>query len=214
MDHLQDKEVNNDEVTEKDFAQNEEQVTTEAEIYLDEEQTPVMETILTNVIRAYQQHYNKVNDKQEIKYTLTISKEKLPTMEGNKDVAYLRLVRSIKDRNFVKQLDDPTPEWTTLLIHQEIYVFSGMREQLNPKAPWKEQLFMNAVARLISAGVEYGELLHRMKKANISEMRKQDEITDSGLIITDKMPNKAMPLTAGDKEYAEWVKQNSEFRKV
>jgi hypothetical protein len=184
----------------------------EVEIELDEE-TPVMQTILTNVINAYQDHFNRINDKFEAKYLLTITKEKYPTMEGPKDVAYLRLTRSIRDRNFVKLPDDPTPEWTSLMIHQELYVFRDLREQLNPKASWREQLFMNATARLIGAGLEYGELLNRMKKANVSEMRKQDEMTDSGLIITNKMPENA-PLSDGDKEYAKWAKENTEFKKL
>jgi hypothetical protein len=210
MDNLQDNKEQEVDYTRNELVPAE----TEAEIYLDEDEEPIMQSILTNVIRAYEEHYNKLNDKQQIKYTLTISKEKLPTMDGNKDVAYLRLVRSIKDRSYVKLENDPTPEWTTLLIHQEIYVFRDMREQLNPKAPWREQLFMNATARLIGAGIEYGELLNRMKKANVAEMRKQDEMTESGLIITDKMPNKDVPLSDGDKEYAEWAKKNSEFRKM
>lgn len=175
-----------------------------------EDAPPLMEGLLTSIIRAYQDHHNNIDQKFEHKYLLTITHQKLPTVEGNKNIAYLRLSKSSKDRAYIKLPDDPTPEWTDQLIHQELHIFKNMRDQINPKAPWKEQLFTNALVRLVGGGVEYGVLLQKMKKANIPEMRKQDEMTKSGLVITQELPK---ALTPDEEDYKDWVKKNSEYAK-
>jgi len=178
---------------------------------------PEGDTYLENLVRAlvmsYQDAYNKNNDKYEIKYYITITNHKLQTAEGNKDVAYLRLERAIRER--IKKLvegvapEATEPEWATQIVHNEMHVFKSMAERVNPKAPWKEQLWLNTLARLTGAGLEYAELLQRMKNTNLNEMKAQEE-KKLDLVITDQMP-KAM--TPDEEGYAEWVKKHNVYAK-
>ena len=46
------------------------------------------EQMLRAIIMSYEANFNKVNDKHEIKYYLTLTTQKVPTKDGNKDVAY------------------------------------------------------------------------------------------------------------------------------
>lgn len=170
------------------------------EILLEDQEGSDLEQLLRAVIKGYQEAWTKNNKEHELQYYLTITTQKIPTPQGNKAVAYLRLERALR------KLDEE--QWSTQLVHTELYVFKNIAERTNPKAPWKEQLWLNCISRLISAGLEYGELLQRMKTANLGEMKKQEEIAaEPKIMITDQMPQ---PLTPKEEEYKDWVKKNNE----
>lgn len=170
-----------------------------------------LEQLLRALIVSYQESYNKHNPKYEIKYYLTITNHKLATKEGNKDIAYLRLERAIREREKKIEVVEPgqdkqlDPEWAVQLVHNEMYQFKSMAERVNPKALWKEQLYLNTFARLTGAGLEYAELLQRMKNTNLNELKEQEE-KKLDLVITDQMPK---ALTPDEQNYQEWVKNNN-----
>lgn len=171
------------------------------------------EELLRAIVLSYQQAYNKNNPKNDIKFTVTVTQHKINTQDGNKHCAYLRLDRSIREKNFkeqevekdgVKVLDDG---WEGKLLHQEVYFFRDIKERLNPESPWKQQLFVNCIARLMGAGLEYAELLQRIKPAQ--ETAKQattveERLNDIGLVSADSIPT---PLDKVDLEYKEWLAQ-------
>jgi hypothetical protein len=170
-----------------------------------------LEQLLRSLIQGYQEAYNKNNPKYEIKYYLTITNHKIATKEGNKDIAYLRLERAIREKEKKVEIVDPTkdevtePEWAVQLVHNEMYAFKSMAERVNPKALWKEQLWLNTFARLTGAGLEYAELLQRMKNTNLKEMKEQEE-KKLDLVITDQMPK---ALTPDEEGYKEWVQKHN-----
>ena len=118
------------------------------------------EQLLRSIIQGYQDNINKDNDKSESQFILTITVHKVATPEGNKDVAYLRLDRHSRDRVEGQKEEDG---WSSTLIHQSTISSKTLKKKVNPRARWKEQLFVNALARLAAAGVEYAELLRRLK---------------------------------------------------
>jgi len=184
------------------------------EVDFEAEGDSYLENLLRAMILSYQEAYNRNNEKYEIKYYLTVTNHKIATKEGNKDVAYLRLERAIKERKKVLQENETAkditdPEWATQLVHQEMHVFKSMAERVNPKAPWKEGLFLNAFARLTGAGLEYAELLQRMKNTNLKELKEQEE-KKLDLVITDQMPK---PMSPDEEGYAEWVKKHNVYAK-
>lgn len=162
------------------------------------------ETLLRTMIESYKDGYNQVNPKHEIDYFLTITHHKIDTPEGKKDVAYLRLERAIRSK--VQEVKDPKlegveiPEWQTQLVHQEMHAFRNIQERLNPNAPWKEYLYLACMYRLTAAGLEYGELLQRMKKTNMETLREESK---SNIVVTDKMP---APLNPAETQYLKEIK--------
>ena len=161
------------------------------------------EQLLRSIIMSYESNFNKVNDKHEIKYYLTLTTQKVPTGEGNKDVAYLRLEKAVKSKAPI--IEDPNmpdelkvPEWKASLIHTEGYVFKDIKERINPNARWKDYLFQSCIARLVAAGLEYAELLQRLKSTNFA-----GEEPKSNIEIVKEMPK---PLTPDEEKYAAWVK--------
>lgn len=176
----------------------------------------LVESLIRNVVKGYQEAYNKAHPKNEIKFTMTITNHKVPTPDGNKTVAYLRLDRSVREKGPNKIIqEEGKPDiidegWETKLLHQEVYFFKGIKEQVDPRKLWKEQLYLNCLARLISAGLEYAELLHRLKPAK--EAMQQSKSTDEteerlnkiGLVSASQQPK---PLTESEQEYADWVKK-------
>ena len=171
----------------------------------EEDNSSIPEQIVKAIILAYSQQFNKVNDKNEISYTITITTHKVPTPDGNKDVAYLRLQRGIRPK---AALDEEAQSWETRLIHQEVYVFKNIQERINPEARWKEQLFINLLTRLTGAGLEYAELLQKLKQveeakktAGVSET--EERLTKIGLVPATEMPK---PLTEDELKYKEWIK--------
>lgn len=169
-------------------------------VLLEEQEGSHLEKLLRAVIQGYQEAWTKHNKEYELKYYLTITNQKIPTPQGNKNVAYLRLEKAIR------KLEEE--QWSTQLVHTELYVFKNIAERTDPKAPWKDQLWLNCISRLISAGLEYGELLQRMKTANLEEMKKQEELaSEPKIIITDQMPQ---PLNQKEEEYKDWVNKNNE----
>ncbi len=170
------------------------------EVQFEEEGGSEIENLLRAVILAYQEAYNRNSEKNEIKFSLTITTHKIPTEDGNKDVAYLRLDRSIKEKGI-------DTEWADRLLHQEAYFFRDMKERLNPKAPWKDQLFVNCLARLTGAGLEYAELLQRLKQAEVAKEKagitdEEQRLENLGLVKA----NSITELTEDDKKYAEHIK--------
>lgn len=177
----------------------------------DEKSLP--ENILRGLILSYQNGWNKNNTKYEIKYYLTKTFHKVETPDGNKDVVYLRLERATKEKNPIIDPNLPEdqrpPEWTTQLIHTEMYAFKSMSEQVNPDAQWRTQIYWNMVGRLMQAGLEYAELLQKLKKTKLDEQM-PEETKKLDLEITSKMPE---PLNQSEQEYKNWVAKNSEFKK-
>lgn len=175
----------------------------------EEDNSSIPEQIVRAILLAYSQQFNKVNDKNEILYTITITTHKVPTPDGNKDVAYLRLQRGIRPK-YVG--DGDPPAWEDRLIHQEIYVFKNLQERLNPKSRWKEQLFINMLTRLTGAGLEYAELLQKLKQ--VEEAKKtsgatdmEDRLTKIGLVSATEVPK---PLTEDDEKYKQWLAKERE----
>jgi len=159
------------------------------------------EKFLRQLVTGYEKAFNENNSKQEIKFELTITMHNIPRPEGNKDVAYLRLVRNVREKyDWTKAVEtdkDMTPkEWSSMLVHQEIYIFKDMKERLSPR--FREQLYMNCIARLVAGGLEYAELLKRMQQ--IEEGRKKAE--ESKLEVTKEMPK---PLTEDEENYKKWL---------
>lgn len=172
---------------------------------LEVEEGSMTEELLKAIILGYQQAYNTNNKKNEIKFSLTITNHKVARPEGNKDCAYLRLDRSIRER-VEGQGDDEG--WATQLLHNEAYYFRDMSERVNPNAPWREQLYVNAMVRLVSAGLEYAELLNKIKQSEVGkEVTPQDEtesrLNKSGLVGAKELP---AALTRDDEKYKEWLK--------
>lgn len=159
--------------------------------------------LLTSIVKGYETSFNKINDKNEIKYLLTLTHHKVPTKEGNKDVAYLRLDKSVRSK--LPIIEDPNlpaemkvPEWKSSLVHQEAYPFKDLKERLNPDKPWEDYLYQSMIARLLGAGLEYAELLQRLKQTNMEQLTENK----LDLEITDKLPK---PLTPDEEEYKEWL---------
>ena len=128
----------------------------------DEEQIEVStyaEGLLISILRGYEDAFNKTNDKYNIKFTLTITNHKQATPDGNKDLAYLRIERGVKEK------EDKEGEWPMTMVVRDMYIFKDLQERLNSKAPWKEQLYVNVIAKLVAGGVEYAELLKRTQAA-------------------------------------------------
>lgn len=166
----------------------------------------LVEQLLRSMILAYQQAFNKHNTVDEAEFTLTITIHKVATPDGNKDCGYLRLDKHTRPKDF-----KPTPEdegWYTRLVHQEVYFFKSMQERLNPHSKWKEQLYINCLTRLTSAGLEYGELLQRLK--NVEEGKKiagieseeEAKLNKLGLVGAKEMPK---PLSQEDEKYKDWL---------
>jgi len=163
------------------------------------------------MIESYKEGYNRHNDKYEIDYYLTITNHKINTpTSGKKDVAYLRLERAIRSKE--KVIEDPKvegiklPEWQTQLVHQEMYVFSSIQERLNPKAPWKDKLYLACLYRLVGAGLEYAELLQRMKNTDLNTLREQaeEETKKPDIVIAGEMPK---PLTPDEEKYKKEIQE-------
>lgn len=180
----------------------------------DEKSLP--ENILRGLILSYQDGWNKNNNKHEIKYYLTQTFHKVETKEGNKEVAYLRLERAIREKettpvevNEQGQSGFEPPQWTTQLVCTEMYPMQDVRMKLNPDASWRQQIYWNMIARLMQGGLEYAELLQRLQKAKMDEQL-PDQPKKLDLEITNQLP--AAP-TEGDKDYKQWVENNNVYAK-
>lgn len=189
----------------------------------------LVESLLRNVIKGYEVAFNKNNDKNEIKFTCTITNHKVQTADGNKACAYLRLDRSVRPKGPAKIIqEEGKPDiidegWETKLLHQEVYFFKSIKEQINPQAPWKDQLYLNCLARLISAGLEYAELLQRLSRVKagteplegqegqkVQKDEVEERLNNIGLVASTELPK---PLTEKEQEYKMWVEKNSEYGK-
>lgn len=171
---------------------------------VEQESTSEMESLLRTIIIGYQEAFNKNSKDTEYRYYLTVTTHKIGTPDGKKDIGYLRLERAARMKG-----DESKDAWTPMLIHQEMHVFKSMQEQANPKAPWREQLYLNCLARMASAGLEYAELLMKMKKVKAGEDQAPKE-NKLDLVITDQMPK---ALSEDETTYKEWVEKNTEFKK-
>lgn len=173
-----------------------------------------MEELTSSIIKAYQESFNNNNEKNEIKFILTVTTHKVTTESGNKHCAYLRLDRSIRPKGYKEQMIDKDGKqvlddgWEGKLIHQEAHVFRNIQEMLNPDSPWREQLFTNCIARLVGAGLEYAELLKRIQQQeNAKKLAglptdEEERMAKLNLVSAKEMPK---PLTKADEEYKEWL---------
>lgn len=200
------------------------QNTNTEEIEFEIESDNFVESLLRNIIKTYQDAWNKNNEKGEIKFSMTITNHNITTPDGNKAVAYLRLDRSIREKGpakLIEQEDGKPPivdeGWETKLLHQEVYFFKSMKERVDPRAIWKEQLYVNCITRLLSAGLEYAELLQRLKPAKeamqqAAQPKTEEQETEERLNKIGLTSSKEMPAPV-DAQYQDWVKKNSEYGK-
>jgi len=165
----------------------------EQEVEFLEEGDSFEEKFLRQLILNYQEQWNKHNDKYEILYELTVTTHKIPTPDGNKNAAYLRLNRGIREKG--------QEEYEWIIVHQEVKIFKDLREQMNPK--WTEVLYLNTIARLIAGGMEYAELLRKMQMIQQNQQPTEEErLNKLGLVGAKEMPK---PLTKDEQEYKEWI---------
>lgn len=168
-------------------------------VFFEEEGDSFIENLLRANLKGYQDAWTKNNNKHELEFSLSITNHKIATKDGNKNVAYLRLDRSIRPKG-------SDEEWETMLMHQEVYFFKSTKERLNPKKPWVEQLYINTLAKLITAGLEYAELLRRMKRPEAPQKTEEEETTERlnklGLVDAKSMP---ATLTKEDEAYKTWL---------
>ena len=182
--------------------------TKENEIEYIPEGDSVIEQILRATILGYKENYNNLPDqKNEVDFSLTITTHKVPTKDGNKDVAYLQVIKAVRPKDYKPtEIEDESEGWESKLVHQELYFFKKLQERLDPKAPWKEQLYINTLSRLVSAGLEYAELLQRLKNTKQTETLPEDETKvraeKLGLVVEKKLPK---PLSPQELEYKDWV---------
>lgn len=184
--------------------------------YIELETDNLAESLVRNVVKGYEEAWNKNNEKNEIKFSMTITNHKVPTPDGNKNVAYLRIDRSIREKGPPKLIPNPEegkPDiidegWETKLLHQEVHFFKNVKEQVDPRAFWKEQLYVNALARLVSAGLEYAELLQRLKPAKEAMERanqpqtEEDRLNKLGLVSAKQIPT---PLSEDEIKYRDHI---------
>lgn len=165
-----------------------------------------LEELIKTHIKAYEEGYNAINPGWEIKFEVTISNHKVELQNVKKDVAYLRLTRSIRPK--VKGEEKPE-EWEQMLVYNQAYKFENIKERLDPKTPYKATLYMDLLGRLIAGGLEYSELIKRaadLKKANPDKPISEIVNPTPEIVITDQMP---APLTDDEKNYKEWAKKNN-----
>lgn len=155
------------------------------------------EQILRSTLQGYEDAFNKHSTVLQIHYQLTISVHKIATAEGNKDAAYLRIDRLSRDKT---KEGDMIPS----LVHQEIYFFRNLQERLNKDAPWKEQLYVNAVGKLVAGGLEYAEFLRKAKSIQDNQA-KLDKTEEERLKDIGMEPAKDMPAPV-DENYIKWLK--------
>ncbi len=179
----------------------------------EEGDTLYSEQLLKDIISSYEAAFNRNNDKHEVKYNVTLTTHKVQTKAGKKDVAYLRVEKAIRSK--VKEIEDPNipkelklPEWQHSLVHTEAYPFHSLQERLNPKARWKDFLFQSCIARLVAAGLEYAELLQRMKKTNMEELQKEQERPKTGIEVVQQMPAALSPAEQQYKEHIQKLRQS------
>lgn len=155
-----------------------------------------LENVLDAALRRYEEMFNQVNKDYEVLFLTTITNQKVEVDGMSKWVAYMRLERQIKPKG------GTDAEAERLLIYNQAYKFQSTQERLNPESPWKFDLYEDALNRLIAGGLEYGEVLKRLKR--ISETA--PEVAQShGIEITKEMPK---PLTPDEEKYKQWVQHN------
>lgn len=146
-----------------------------------------VEYLLREIIKGYQESWNSHNEEYKVEFNLTITSHKMPTPHGEaKQVGYLRLER-------VRYPKEGDGQEQRMLIAQEIRPFKGAKERVDPRQLWKQELMMQCLARLISGGLEYAELLNKVKEQKEEGQRKLD------LVMTDQMP---APV---DENYKMWL---------
>src|SRR5690606_810157 len=152
---------------------------------------------------------NEQNEKWETEYHATLTYHKVPahkapvpTDKEHIDVAYLRLTRHTRPR--ITPPNTPQHEWEETLIFHEYYIFKDIKERTDPKAKWKFDLYLGMMFKLVAAGLEYAELLRRLKAQHT---RESTQVNESNIVVTDQMPE---PLTKEDMEYKDWLKKHHE----
>lgn len=164
-----------------------------------------LEALVSSLIKTYEEGFNSFNDEYEIRFNLTMTQHRVDVGGINKWVEYLRLEKMTRPKGGTDN------DWEHMLVYNQAYKFHDTKERLNPDTPWKYDLYMDLLSRLISAGLEYSELLKRMQTMTKNQQGKPISNivtpTEPDLIITDKMPE---PLTPEEEKYKEWVKRNTE----
>lgn len=171
-----------------------------------------LEDLLQSLIEGYEEAANSQSDKWEVRYNLTITYHKVPvaamndsellldSAKINYDVAYLRFSKSIRPKG------GTDADWEEHLIDHHQHQFKDLRERLKEDQDWKFELYMRLLFRLTSAGLEYSELLRRLKQTKDMKVHPAEQVeTKPDIIITDQMPK---PLTDDEKQYKDWVDKN------
>lgn len=161
--------------------------------------------IINEQLTYYKERFNEVNPTDEIDFTLTFTNHKVDVGQVKKDVAYCRLEKRTRPKGGTDQ------EWESMLVYNQAYKFDNIQERLDPKTPWKYDIYEDMLGRLIAGGLEYAELLKRtqaLSKANAGKPLSNIVAPEEpNIIITDQMP---APLTDDEKKYKEWVEKNKQ----
>jgi hypothetical protein len=162
----------------------------------------VLEDLISSGLERYKIGFNTMNPDYEADFFSTLTEHQVEHEGVKKWVAYLRVEKAIRPKGGTDE------EWEHLLIYNQAYKFKNIGERTDANAPWKFDLFLDCLQRLIAGGVEYAELIKRMQTMSkgkegqpISQIVQPEE---PKIIVTDKMP---APLSNDDKAYLEWVKK-------
>jgi hypothetical protein len=165
----------------------------------------MLEELVSSLIKIYEEGFNKFNSEFEVRFNMTITNHRVEVEGMSRWVAYLRLEKMVRPKGGTDE------EWEHLLIYNQAYKFKNAGERANPETPWKKDLYMDLLTRLVAGGLEYSELLKRMQAMTKNSQGKPiaEIVTpkEPDLIITDQMPE---PLTDKEKEYLDWIKKNNE----
>jgi hypothetical protein len=161
-----------------------------------------LEQIIKDCLDSYQDGFNRTNPDYEVTFYTTLTNHHIEKDQVKAWVAYLRLEKATKPK-------EGEGEEERLLIYNQAYKFRDISERTDPNAPWKYDLYFDLLRRLAHGGLEYAELLKRMKMMSEGKMGQpiSNIVTpnEPTIIVTDQMP---APLSDSDKEYLEWVKNN------
>lgn len=174
-----------------------------------------IQDLLKSLVEGYQDSFNSVNEKWEIQFTTTLTHHKvaaellpadvdadlLPN-KTNVDVAYLRLTKRMRPKGG----DEST--WEEFLVYHQSYRFRDVKERL--QGQWKTHMYLQLLFQLTSAGLEYSELLRRVKPERPKEKVGLVKPEETQVEITDQMP---VPLTEQELEYKEWLEKHHDKAK-
>ena len=159
----------------------------------------LVKTVITN----YEQGWNEANSPEyELEFNLTMSHHKVPDKETgkNKNVAYLRLDRTVRD--------EKGADIHSYTVYHDAHTFKNVGEITTTN--WKKHMYTKLLVSLVAAGIEHAEMTNRLEelKTKMDEKEKAENVkAKSDIEVTAEMP---APLREDEKEYKDWVDKNHE----